>query len=136
MEIRATPITLEGPLHWSPDAAEGLKDTLFTGTDRIADGVTLGQFELWKVNDDSWLVTEVVKREKFLLVWCYQGRGLFNVMMLLCNIAANNGLERVKFFSHKKLKNTISHAEPVITPQGDGMILYDIAAKVYPVKYG
>lgn len=134
MEISASPITLEGPLHWSPDAAYGLKDTLFTGTDRIADNVTLGKYQLWKVNGNSWLVTEVVKAESFLLVWCYQGKGLFNTMLLLSNIAVTNGLSRVKFFSHKKLDKAIKHADPIMTRQDDGMILYDIAAITYPVK--
>jgi hypothetical protein len=86
---------------WCEEARLGLKDTFWDDCgQRIQAGVESGKYQLWHVNGDSWLVTEVTKG--MLFVWCYQGFGWWRLFCELCKVAHMQGLACISFFTHHK----------------------------------
>jgi hypothetical protein len=117
---------------WCKEAADALAST-FVGEDggkRIVDGVMSERLELWRVNDDSWAVTEVLHGMLFL--WCYAGRGSVQFVERLILIARKMGLEQVSFFSfHKGAARLWHHYNPRKIPGGNpGEVQYIFEVKV------
>ncbi len=111
---------------------DALKST-FVGDDggkRIIDGVMTERMELWRVNDDSWAVTEVLHGMLFL--WCYAGKGSIQFVERLIVIARHMGLEQVSFFSfHKGAARLWHHYNPRKIPGGlSGEVQYIFEVKV------
>ena len=131
--VRCSPITIAGPLKWSQDASIGLKDTFFGFEQMIAEGVNSGRMQLWRINDDSWLVTEIFRNPDFLMVWCYQGSGLVNLMMHLNNVALSNNLPELRFFTRLRAAvRALRFMRPVVEPGNwEGEIFFKIEAKRY-----
>jgi hypothetical protein len=88
---------VRGPLKWSDEAEYGLRDTFFDCKQDIIDGVNSKRMALYRVNDDSWLVTEII--QDMLFIWCYQGQNLVPMVRCLRKVAFNNGLSTVAFFT-------------------------------------
>lgn len=117
---------------WCQEAHEALKST-FVGDDsgkRIVDGVMQERMELWRVNDDSWAVTEIMHGMIFL--WCYAGRGSGQFVERLIRIAKGMGLEQVSFFSyHKGAARLWKRYNPRMIPGGQpGEVQYIFEARV------
>ena len=82
---------------WCEDADKALAPTYYGHRDMLVNGVASGRMELFNVNGDSWLVTEIMGG--MLFVWCYAGRGLVHLIERLRVVAAANGLSQVSFFT-------------------------------------
>jgi hypothetical protein len=85
---------------WCAEAREALRGTFYTDGEEIAEGVRSGRMELFRVNDDSWAVTEIMRG--MLFIWCYAGRGSNQFVDRMRIVAKHNGLQQVSFFSHHK----------------------------------
>jgi hypothetical protein len=85
---------------WCPEARDALRDTFYTDGEEIAQGVLSGRMELFRVNDDSWAVTEIMRG--MLFIWCYAGRGSNQFVDRMRVVARLNKLSQVSFFSRHK----------------------------------
>ena len=120
---------VRGPLCWNYAADYGLRDTFYDCRDMVRNGVDSGKMQLWRVNDDSWLVTEIIQDQLF--VWCYQGYGLLATIRVLMRIAAQNHLDYVAFFCRQAAAlRALRCLNPVAQPTLiNGETLYKIRAE-------
>lgn len=98
-----------GPKHftcvrreWCEEAATALLATYFDveAGKNVEHNVKQGAYALWRVNDNSWCVTEV--RGKVLFIWCYVGQNLGRFIHEFVNVARASGLEELAFYTHLK----------------------------------
>jgi hypothetical protein len=82
---------------WCDEACDAMRDCFFTDGEEIAEGVRSGRMELFRVNDDSWAVTEIMRG--MLFIWCYAGRGSNQFVDRMRVVAKANRLTQVSFFS-------------------------------------
>lgn len=86
---------------WSEEAYNGLVDTFFDNAQMIVDGVRSGRMELFLVNNNAWLVTEVM--QGMLFVWCYQTHGKGSTLVQLIDklkiVCRNSNLTQISFFT-------------------------------------
>jgi len=89
---------------WCMDAYNGLRGTFESaeGAWHIARGVLSEKMELWRVNGDSWLVTEVMFGNKMLFLWCYEGRLLMQLIDHLVLVCHKAGFEQLSFFTRHR----------------------------------
>lgn len=85
--------------HW-PEARQALREALYGDGEEISHGVRIGRMELFRVNDDSWAVTE--RMRGMLFIWCYAGRGAVQFVHRMQLVAKANGMSQVSFFSRRK----------------------------------
>jgi hypothetical protein len=116
-------------MQWHREARDGLRDTFFGHEDKIAAGVISGQMELFKVNDDSWLVTQ--RFPEFLFLWCYQGKGLVRMVDELRAVALANGHPQISFFTpHRAALRALRRYSPrALKRTENGHIQYVIECK-------
>jgi hypothetical protein len=87
-------------IEWCDEARQALRDTFYTDGEEIAEGVRSGRMELFRVNGDSFAVTEIMRG--MLFIWCYAGRGSNQFVDRMRLVARRNGLQQVSFFSRHK----------------------------------
>jgi hypothetical protein len=109
---------------WCPEARDALRETFYTDGEEIAEGVRSGRMELFRVNSDSWAVTEVMRG--MLFIWCYAGRGSNQFVDRMRIVAKHNGLTQVSFFSrHKGAARLWKRFNPRMLPaQNPGEVQY------------
>ena len=116
---------------WCDEAESGLKGAYGELTPRqLAQMVDAGSCELWRVNDDSWLVTGIEQDEKgkLLFVWSYAGKNLLDSSRAILRIARKNHIARVQFVCMRQsVARLIAPLNPVrIEIAGNGACLYEI----------
>lgn len=85
---------------WTPEAEAGLEKALGQYPEAIKCGVGAGVMELWRINDgESWMVTEL--RGDRLLIWCYQGARLRELLPALQRVASRNGCRGVRCWTRR-----------------------------------
>lgn len=85
--------------NWCRLAQRALAHALY-GRDAIcAEQVRSGRRELFLVNGDSWLVTEIMHGNK-LFIWAYAGQRLVQMVTHMRTVARSNGLQYIGFFTH------------------------------------
>lgn len=88
-------------MEWCEAARNGLRDTYFDNEQMIVDGVKSGRMELFLVNDNAWLVTEIM--HGMLFIWCYQTHGRGSTLVQLIDklkiVARHNKLTQISFFT-------------------------------------
>jgi hypothetical protein len=85
---------------WCDEARQALRETFEADGEEIAEGVRSGRMELFRVNDTSWAVTEIMRG--MLFIWCYAGTGSNQFVDRMRIVAKHNGLSQVSFFSRHK----------------------------------
>lgn len=85
---------------WCDEARDAMRECFYTDGEEIAEGVRSGRMELFRVNDDSWAVTEVMRG--MLFIWCYAGKHSNQFVDRMRIVARANGLSQVSFFSRHK----------------------------------
>jgi hypothetical protein len=100
--VRPAPpaLTFEKRPQWDAAAEAGLALALGDWSQAIRDGVNAGRMELWRIDGDSWAVTEC--RAGVLIVWCYQGRQVRRVAEVLKGSLVKNGLDTLEFSTKRK----------------------------------
>lgn len=113
-------------MQWHTAARDGLKDTFFGHEDKIAEGVISGKMELFRVNNDSWLVTQ--RFPDFLFIWCYQGKGLVRLIEEMRPLALANGHKQISFFTpHRAALRALRRYHPrPLMKDANGHIQYVI----------
>lgn len=111
---------------WCKGAETGLRDTFYGNMESVRDGVRSGKMELFRVNGDSWLVTEIMGG--MLFIWCYQGRGLVQMVDRLRMLAKHNGMQCVSFYTpHKAALRALRRFDPrPLSVSAEGHIQYEI----------
>lgn len=87
---------------WCAEAERGLAAALGDYPEAIRDGVKSGRMQLWRVDGESWLVTQVFQLERKLVIWCYQGRNARRTAEAMFRAARANDLEVVEFSTRRK----------------------------------
>lgn len=117
---------------WCAEAQAALAPTFVgdVGMRKAAAGVIAEKMELWRVNDDSWAITEVFPG--MLFIWSYAGRGSGQFVERMIRVARGMGLEQVSFFSyHKGAARLWKRYNPRMIPGGEpGEVQYIFEAKV------
>jgi hypothetical protein len=90
---------------WSDEAAKALASTFhsddaFDAAAHIRDGVISGRLELWRIDQESWAVTQAWEGK--LLAWCYVGRNVIGFVETFLRIAKDNGLTDLSFATRRK----------------------------------
>jgi len=109
---------------WCDEARDALRTTFYTDGEEIAEGVRSGRMELFRVNDDSWAVTEVMRG--MLFIWCYAGTRSNQFVDRMRVVARANGLTQVSFFSrHRGAARLWKRFNPRMLPtQNAGEVQY------------
>lgn len=119
---------------WCDEARDALRETFYTDGEEIAEGVRSGRMELFRVNGDSWAVTE--KMRGMLFIWCYAGRGSCQFVERMRRVAAlqNPPLEQVSFFSrHKGARRLWREYNPRMIPTtvpGEVQYVFEVPSHV------
>jgi hypothetical protein len=109
---------------WCDEARDALRSTFYTDGEEIAHGVRCGRMELFRVNDNSWAVTEIMRG--MLFIWCYAGKGSNQFVERMRVVAKANSLTQVSFFSrHKGAARLWKRFNPRMLPaQNPGEVQY------------
>jgi len=113
---------------WTPEvwaeARQALREAFYTDGEEICEGVRSGRMELFRVNNDSWAVTEIMRG--MLFIWVYAGRGSNQFVDRMRVVAKVNGLAQVSFFSrHRGAARLWKRFNPRMLPtQLDGEVQY------------
>lgn len=92
---------LEHIRRWNDAAAAALREVTAEDEASIARDVDAGTCQLWRVNDHSYLVTNVDASSRELIVCCYAGRDVLAIADVLYRIARDQGLQAVRFFTKR-----------------------------------
>ena len=92
---------LEKLPRWTAAAAEALRQVTAEDEAQVARDVDAGTCELWRVDDHSYLVTNVDLSSRELIVCCYAGRDVLAIADVLYRIARKQGLEAIRFFTKR-----------------------------------
>lgn len=81
-------------------ARHGLRDCFGThSAEEVAQWIANGTCELWRVDGDSFLVTQT--NERTLFVWCYQGRNVRELAKCLIAVARKNDCDAIRFHTYR-----------------------------------
>jgi hypothetical protein len=101
---------------WSKHAQRALSPALYGRDEICAAAVRSGRRELFLVNGDSWLVTEIVYGNK-LFIWAYAGKRLVQLIGKLRIVAAANNLRYIGFFTlHQAALRGCRRYRPIHSP--------------------
>lgn len=114
---------------WSQEAAHGMRDAYGEhGADEVAEWIASGRCELWRINGDSWLVTEV--QGSVLFVWLYQGRGVKGLTTAMRAIAKKNGLRAIQFNTRRAgfLRMLEPFGVELVGREDNGLLICEVPA--------
>lgn len=86
---------------FTPEAHAALAAVMAEDAAAVMRDVSSGACELWCVNGDSWLVTNVDTDARELAVCCYAGRDVLVIADALYRIARKQDLRAVRFFTKR-----------------------------------
>lgn len=92
---------LERIPRWTEAAAAALRAVTAEDEASVARDVDAGTCELWRVDDHSYLVTNVDLNSRELIVCCYAGKNVMAIADVLYRIARDQGLAAVRFFTKR-----------------------------------
>lgn len=109
-------------IEWSAEAEAGLARTLHSTSDFDAlaflrTNVLSGAFELWRVEDHSFMVTHSTRNKNtqrgILFVWGYEGRNLNAFADVLVDLARRNNLDTIQFETfHRSMIRMLRRFDP------------------------
>jgi hypothetical protein len=90
------------PVKWSPEVAASLSKATSPDEAVIEDEVKRGISQCWQVKNYGYLVTRLeLEPDKSLVLVAGQGRGLFDVLSVMPNIAKANGAKWIRIHSKR-----------------------------------
>lgn len=88
---------------WCIEAELGLHKAFWgMSAKRSADKVLAGEAQLWRIDGDTWVMTQVYALNSLLWIWCIEGKNAVAVVSAFARIARLNGLTAIGFFTHHK----------------------------------
>lgn len=85
------------------EAEKGLNGSMDNDRIYFINAIMRDECELWKVNDDSYMITrlEITEtKEKLLVICCYGGRGIWETFDYLRGMCKQNGYKGIRFHTH------------------------------------
>lgn len=96
-----------------------LAEVMAEDSESVIADVERGTCELWRVDGDSYLVTNVDTASRELIVCCYAGRDVLAIAAVLYRIARNQNLQAVRFFTKRPaLARKLQRGFPLLKEYG------------------
>lgn len=86
---------------WTDEAARALFEVTAEDSATVAADVDAGTCELWRVNDHSYMVTNVDLSSRELIVCCYAGCDILAIATVLYRLTRQQNLCAVRFFTKR-----------------------------------